>query len=133
MEYFTPKDCVPSEHCINTVARSDIYVGIIGMRYGSLVGDPPHSSFTELEFEAATAEGLPRLVFLVCPDPSCALRNEGSAMLDLRQDAFRRRLQEMSGLTVGRISSPSELELQLLQALAELRIEAMIRYTHGRR
>ena len=66
-------------------------------------------SFTELEFETATDHGLPRLVFLLAEDSSPSAR----------QAAFRRRLQRV-GLTTAQVTSPSELEVRLYQALVEL-------------
>jgi tetratricopeptide (TPR) repeat protein len=102
------------------VRNADIYVGVIGLRYGSPVRDQPDLSYTELEFDVAGAHGLPRLIFQLdehaeLPLPADRLidREHGS-----RQDAFRRRLQETS--TTVAVASPTELETRLYQALVEL-------------
>ncbi|GJL50303.1 MAG: hypothetical protein NPIRA01_15300 [Nitrospirales bacterium] len=37
MQYFTARDRQPSEYCKERVRECDVYVGLIGFRYGSLV------------------------------------------------------------------------------------------------
>jgi Domain of unknown function (DUF4062) len=110
MAYFAARDTSPAEHCRRMVAQADVYVGIVGARYGAVVPEPGTRSYTELEFETATAHGLPRLVFLL-PD---------GGDRDPRQDAFRRRLLD-AGVTVSWAMTPAELELAIYQALTELR------------
>ena len=118
MAYFTARDEKPAEYCQARVRDCDVYVGLIGMRYGSPVRDRPEVSYTELEFEAATEAGLPRLVFLL--DERAALPIP--ALLDAdpdrqaRQRAFRDRLLD-AGIMVAKVASPEQLEVGLLQAL----------------
>jgi hypothetical protein len=106
------------------VARSDVYVGVIGVRYGSRAPCRPERSYTELEFEVASSLRLPRLIFLIHDDAPALPPAEPSE----RQEAFRARLLA-SGLLVARVRWPAELELGLVHALGELRILALARAT----
>ncbi|HET7014709.1 MAG TPA: DUF4062 domain-containing protein [Streptosporangiaceae bacterium] len=122
MAYFTAREDRPAAYCRQQVARANVYVGVLGFRYGSPVTDEPQLSYTELEFEAATERGLPRLVFLL--DERAGLPFPGLYVSDPRfeerQRAFRARVAD-AGITVQWVRSPDHLELLLFQALAELR------------
>ncbi len=123
MAYFPARDDKPAEYCQAQVRDCDVYVGLIGLRYGSPVRDRPEMFYTELEFEAASRAGVPRLVFLLdedatLPIPARQLLDSNPELL-ARQRAFRNRLLD-AGIMVAKVANPEKLELGLLQALLSL-------------
>jgi len=118
MEYFTARERSPADYCWEVVRGCDVYVGLIGLRYGSPVRDQPSVSYTELEFNVATEAVLPRLVFLLEEDPVPSALPGEEPGFPVRQAAFRQRLRD-SGVTVRAVASPEQLELVLFQALIE--------------
>jgi hypothetical protein len=101
----------PAEVCMDTVRGCDVYLGVLGTRYGSPVRDKPKVSYTELEFDTATAAGLDRLVFLLdtgVADVGIPAQELIDRKYGARQDRFRRRVQD-SELTTQSFSSPAEL------------------------
>ena len=126
MAYFPARDDKPADYCRERVRGCDVYVGLIGLRYGSPVRDRPEVSYTELEFGAATEAGLVRLVFLLdedaaVPIPAARLIDSDPG-LQARQRAFRAQLE--AGVMAGTFASPEQLELLLLQALQDTRPQA---------
>jgi hypothetical protein len=121
MEYFTVREDKPADYCRQQVRQADVYVGILGFRYGSPVRDEKEHSYTELEFAAATELGLPRLVFLLDEDAVLPLPRSdlSDPAYGARQSAFRTRVAE-AGITVQKVGSPERLEMLLYQALTDL-------------
>jgi tetratricopeptide (TPR) repeat protein len=126
MADYAAADQAPAQLCAELVQECDVYLGVLGTRYGSPVRDQPEVSYTELEFDTATQTGLDRLVFMLDTDAD-HLGIPPSALIDResgdRQDAFRRRVQD-SGLTTQTFANPDmlgRLVERSLQKLAETR------------
>ena len=116
----------PAELCRERVRGCQVYVGVLGTRYGSAVRDMLKVSYTELEFDTATEAGLDRLVFLLDID-AAEVGIPPSRLIDLefgaRQEAFRRRVRA-SGLVTQTFTDPAtlgQLVERSLRELAELR------------
>ena len=116
MKYFAARDEKPAQVCRAAVLGADVYVLVAGFRYGAPVRDQPDvSSYTELEFDAATEAGLPRLVFLLEPDAQGPDEMFTDRDHSARQESFRNRLRS-SGLTVVMVSSPIQSDKAAFQA-----------------
>ena len=122
MADFPAADRPAARLCMDRVRSCRVYVGVLGTRYGSPVRDKPEVSYTELEFDAATEAGLPRLVFVLDTE-AADVGVPVSALIDrefgARQDAFRRRVRE-SGLVTGSFDSPAGLGQLVERSLREL-------------
>jgi ATPase family associated with various cellular activities (AAA)/Domain of unknown function (DUF4062) len=123
MADFAAADQAPARVCAERVRGCDVYVGMLGTRYGSPVRDQPRVSYTELEFDTATEAGLDRLVFLL-DEGAGDVGIPPSRLIDRefgdRQDAFRRRVQQ-SGLTTRSFANPGELGQLVERSLRDLR------------
>jgi Domain of unknown function (DUF4062) len=97
----------PQAGCLEGVRSSDVHVGVFGARYGSPTASG--KSATEEEFDEALARGLPILCFIQAGDK------------EAEQEAFLQRVKLYeTGFLVARFATPTELSLQVVQALNDL-------------
>ena len=122
MADFPAADQPVAQLCAERVRGCQVYVGVLGTRYGSPVRDKPEVSYTELEFATATEAGLDRLVFLLDTD-AADVGIPLSRLIDhefgARQEAFRRRVQEC-GLVTQAFADPATLGQLVERSLREL-------------
>ena len=118
MEKYTAFDERPLARCLADVAATDVYVLLIAHRYGYRPpeSNPNRRSITHLEYEEASRQHKPRLVFTVDHDHDWKPRwidrhNEDAADLA----AFCAEVETNHG--VNRFSTPDQLASLVLQAL----------------
>jgi Tetratricopeptide repeat/Domain of unknown function (DUF4062)/NB-ARC domain len=122
MADFPAADQPAAQVCAERVRGCEVYVGVLGTRYGSPVRDKPEVSYTELEFDTATAAGLTRLVFVLdtsAADVGIPIAELTDHAFGARQEAFRRRVQA-SGLVTQSFAGPDQLGKLVERSLREL-------------
>ena len=124
MQFFPASDSSPRELVAERLDPCDIYVGILGFKYGSTVRDQPDVSYTQFEFRMAKETGKTLLVFLLDE------KAEGltpAAILDTthgaRQTDFRREVQDLDGkgIVCQRFKNPDELQRLLVRSLRQVK------------
>ena len=96
---------------------ADIYIGILGFRYG-FVSPGETKSFTEVEYDRAVARGIPRRLFVMSDDhpvrPTDVETGLGAEKLRKFKDLVRR------DSIVAEFRSPDELKAAVVTALVEV-------------
>ena len=92
MEDFVPSESTPAEYIRDKVDECDLYVGIIGKRYGH-VEPGSGMSMTEIEYHQAVARGKPLRIFVMdeAVDVPEDHRDSDPAIVE-KLDAFRSRV-----------------------------------------
>jgi tetratricopeptide (TPR) repeat protein len=117
MENWTVQDESSFELCKRKVDEAEIFVGIYAYRYGWCPPGHDGKSITELEYDWATARGIPRLCFVMHRDhPFPDSRREDNAEAQAKLKAFKDRVQSR---VVGYFTTPDNLVTQLLPSLIE--------------
>jgi hypothetical protein len=108
MEQFGARTSGPLETCLAEVGQSDVYVGIIAFRLGSIDAES-HQSFTELEYEHAVTLKKDILIYLADEDtaifPFSALDTDSKRKAQLL--SFKKRLRDQH--TVDKFSTAEDL------------------------
>jgi hypothetical protein len=145
MESYVAEDLRPLDKCLEDVARADVYVGILGWRYGSQTTTEqsetarsagrelgqlePNASVTEHEFTYAAnaTPRKPRLIFLTAEDLAWnprymdAITGEGEGGFLIQR--FRARARES---TIAYFRSPEDLAAMVSAALYRLEAKQRI-------
>ena len=114
MEFFGSTPERPLDKCLQTVRECKLYIGIIGMRFGSVEEDSG-KSFTELEYDEAVKNRIPVLIYILDENHPIASRfvdkGEGAEKLE----AFKTRLKKAH--VVSSFTTPADLGKKVTQDL----------------
>jgi len=112
MEEFGARPDAPLDTCLTEVEQSDIYVGIVAYKLGSM-DDTSQKSFTQLEYEHARLLGKHILIYLIDEDDARVTIHD----IDLdpnrgeKLESFKRTLRQNH--TVDSFTSPEDLAEKL--------------------
>ena len=116
MEFWGSSPENPLAKCLQTVRECRIYVGIIGMRYGS-VDENSGKSFTELEYDEAIKNKIPVLIYIFDENHPIAPKfvDTGEAAKNLEEFKFRLKKAHV----VSMFTNPSDLGKKVAQDLVD--------------
>ena len=69
MEIFGARTAEPIQTCVEEVKKSRIFIGILGMRYGSIESESG-KSFVQIEYETAVSEKIDTLMYIIDEEKS---------------------------------------------------------------
>jgi hypothetical protein len=114
LEYFAAADVPPLDRCIAEVHKSDVYLLILGHRYG-FVPENHSRSITELEFEEARKQNKPVMAFILSDDvPVRRSSIETDPNLVAQLEAFKNRVRSTG---VSSFQSPEDLATRTILTL----------------
>jgi len=118
MEYFGSKPGSPVEECLAAVNSCKVYIGVFGMRYGT-VPEGRDRSMTHLEYEEAQNSKLPSLIYILDEDnqpvlPRHVETGDGANALRALKEQLRRRH------VVSTFTSPDDLARRVLHDVLEV-------------
>lgn len=116
MEYFTSANRNSAEVVKLFLDQSDYQVTVIGSRYGTFI-DGTQTSFTEMEYDYATNQGIPQIAFIQQIKGQLLYANESDKH---RRNLTKFRSKVESNRLIQRWTSPSSLALAISIALPSL-------------
>jgi hypothetical protein len=120
MEHLSAADDGGLEESMRLVDEADIYLGILGHRYGH-IPKRKTKSITHLEYERATRRRIPRLIFIMHENHPVRARDVEKGAAAEKLEKFKRRL--MGDHTVNFFESPEHLRSLVASALATCKPE----------
>ncbi|MDQ3805592.1 MAG: DUF4062 domain-containing protein, partial [Acidobacteriota bacterium] len=118
MEYTPPVDKNVIQMSLGLVDQCEIYLCIVGGRYGDV---PPgyDKSVTQMEYERAVEKGKVRLIFIMGKDHTPKIRYRHRQLHRAQFEEFKKRL--MAERFIGYFNSVDDLHIKIVNSLAEVR------------
>ena len=110
MEYFGSRDDTTRQVSVDEVDRSDVYVGIVGGRYGS--------GITEDEYRRASEKQLPRFIYFKDEQHVAADERDVEADKQTRLATWKDELRKAHALGTGPFTSPDDLAARVTADLS---------------
>lgn len=128
MERFVPSPIRPLDRCYEEIADSQIFILLLGHRYGE-IDEESGKSYTELEYDKAKEMGLPVLAFLLDTDKVGLPAKFRES--DVRYEAlckFKNELKNSKEITTGDFVSEKDLQEKATRAIKETirRLQAVV-------
>ena len=117
MEDFGSQDGQPVDACLDALAHCDLYVLIVGGRYGSIY-DPVNASYTEIEYDHALEHSIPVHAYIAADFEA---RNSSEPLDEhpQRQLTFRRRILKLHTVSLP-FTDPADLSEKVLVDIGRL-------------
>jgi hypothetical protein len=128
MEDFGAKNDTPLSACLAKLHESEIFVGIVGHRYGSIAPETG-KSFSEIEYDEAVASGKVLLMFLAPEEFPVAANLIESDELREKQAAFCARVKQKHSLSFFPEDEEGKLAALVVEAIHNRRSQALVEGT----
>ena len=111
MEQFGSKPGSPVEECLKVVQSCQLYVGIFGMRYGT-VPDGHDKSMTHIEYDEAQRLGLPSLIYLLNESHPVPAKDFETGAGAEKLQGLKEQLKERH--TISFFTTPEDLQTRIM-------------------
>ena len=116
-EYFDARSLPPERAIADEIDEADIFLGIVGFRYGYCLSGT-NQSMLEFEYQKATARGIPRIMFLMSETQPVRLADVDMGQAAEQLATFKRRLEKET--TVLRFTSEEDLASKVVASMGKI-------------